>query len=130
MSLAGKLSSCVDIPTDLQLKFPCSYVPPHLVNSRGIMRAFERLGVDRILLVCSVGSLQKDTIPPHSIVMPNDYMAFWNTATFAENDKIGELVPSFDLDGRTSGLNALLDKGYDKKMNLVTDDVVYVQVQH
>lgn len=91
------------------------------------MSAFKRLGVNRILAVCSVGSLQKDKIPPHSIIMPDDYLSFWNTATFAEDSKIGELLPSFDMDGRTSGLNALMEAGYDKRMHLVTNGAVYVQ---
>jgi len=106
-----------------------SYVPPHAVNSHAFLKAFANTGVNRILLVCSVGSLRADKIPPHSIIMPNDYIALWNTATYATNSKLGELLPTFDLDGRVAGLNALREGGFDKKMNLVDDEAVYVQTR-
>jgi len=106
-----------------------SYVPPHAVNSHAFLKAFANAGVNRILLVCSVGSLRADKIPPHSIIMPNDYIALWNTTTYAQNSKLGELLPTFDMSGRESGLQALRDGGFDKKMNLVDDEAVYVQTR-
>ena len=43
--------------------------------------------------VCSVGSLVYGHIPPHSIIFPDDYLALWNMATYATDDKSGELLP-------------------------------------
>jgi purine nucleoside phosphorylase len=44
------------------------------------LQAFKQIGVTEVLQVCSVGSLVKGHIPPHSIIFPDDYIALWNMA--------------------------------------------------
>ncbi|MCQ8894807.1 MAG: MTAP family purine nucleoside phosphorylase [Methanolinea sp.] len=50
-------------------------LPPHRINYRAHLSALALLGVDRIVLIGSSGSLKKE-IPPGTIVIPTDYFSF------------------------------------------------------
>jgi len=49
--------------------------PPHKINYHANMKAFEILGVDKIVAISSVGSLRKE-IPVGSIIMPTNLLDF------------------------------------------------------
>mmetsp|Transcript_20370 Transcript_20370/g.50845 ORF Transcript_20370/g.50845 Transcript_20370/m.50845 type:complete len:330 (-) Transcript_20370:587-1576(-) len=106
-----------------------SYVPPHLVKAPAFLKAFKSIGVTEVLQVCSVGSLVKGHIPPHSIVFPDDYIALWNMATYATNDKSGELLPELDANSRAVALAAVKATDIPTKMKLVECGAVYVQTR-
>jgi len=48
-------------------------IPPHKVNYRANIWALKSLGVERILSVCAVGSLQRK-YPPGTIMFPNQFI--------------------------------------------------------
>ncbi len=50
-------------------------IPPHLVNSRANIWALKKLGVERIIGVCAVGSL-KEEYKPGEIVIPDQFIDF------------------------------------------------------
>mmetsp|Transcript_1479 Transcript_1479/g.3351 ORF Transcript_1479/g.3351 Transcript_1479/m.3351 type:complete len:339 (-) Transcript_1479:869-1885(-) len=106
-----------------------SYVPPHLVKAPAFLKAFKQIGVTEVLQVCSVGSLVKGHIPPHSIIFPDDYIALWNMATYATNDKSGELLPTLDMDSRAAALAAVHATDIPLRMKLVECGATYVQTR-
>ena len=108
-----------------------SYVPPHLVKAPAFLKAFKALGVDEVLQVCSVGSLVKGHIPPHSVIFPDDYIALWNMATYAVDDKSGELLPELDRESRAAALAAVRAHDIHTKYNmkLVDCGATYVQTR-
>ncbi|MBM3309060.1 MAG: MTAP family purine nucleoside phosphorylase [Candidatus Altiarchaeales archaeon] len=69
-------------------------IPPHKINHRANMQAFQELGVSKILAVCMTGSLKKKIKPP-VIVIPDDYVSFWNIPTFFD-DRIVHINPMLD----------------------------------
>ena len=60
--------------------------PPHMVNYRAHIRALEKLGVERLIATCAVGSL-RDDIPPGTFVLPDQYIDFTKNRryTFYDN---------------------------------------------
>ncbi|MEM0195229.1 MAG: S-methyl-5'-thioadenosine phosphorylase [Thermoplasmatales archaeon] len=50
-------------------------IPPHKVNYRANIYALNQLGVERIISISAVGSLQKD-IEPGTIVIPDQYFDY------------------------------------------------------
>lgn len=50
-------------------------IPPHKINYRANMKALEILGVERVLAVFTVGSLQRD-VPPRSFVALDQFLDF------------------------------------------------------
>jgi 5'-methylthioadenosine phosphorylase len=73
-------------------------IPPHMINHRANMLAFSKLGVDKILSITSVGSLKLE-LSPKEIIMPDDYINFWDIQTYFE-DKIRHIIPGLDLELR------------------------------
>ncbi len=69
-------------------------VPPHSIDHRAHISALKRRGVERIVAVASVGSLKANLLPG-TIVIPDDYINLFNTATFYD-DEIKPIVPGFD----------------------------------
>ena len=68
--------------------------PPHKINHKNNILSLKKKGVETIIGVCSVGSLKK-SIKPGSIVIPNDYINFFNIQTFYDNE-IKHITPSLD----------------------------------
>jgi len=68
--------------------------PPHRINYQASLAALMLAGVDRIVSIGSVGSLQL-SILPGSIVLPDDYLSFTSIPTLYDNT-IGHAVPSID----------------------------------
>lgn len=79
--------------------------------------------------MCSVGSLVKGHVPPHSIIFPDDYIALWNMATYATDDKSGELLPELDPGSRAAALAAVQATDIPRRMKLVECGAVYVQTR-
>jgi 5'-methylthioadenosine phosphorylase len=69
-------------------------VPPHKINHQANISAFMEKGIKKIIGVNSVGSLNFEIAPP-KILIPHDYINFWDVATFF-HDKIVHVVPGLD----------------------------------
>ena len=65
-------------------------VPPHRVNYRAHLKAFQLLGVDAVLAAYAVGSINTE-IPPLSLVVLDDFIDFTSgrMATFFEGGEHG-----------------------------------------
>src|SRR3989442_13934168 len=64
---------------------PAHTVPPHRVNHRANLWALRDAGADRIIATSSVGSL-KLPVRPGTLVVPHDYVAFWDIRTFYDTE--------------------------------------------
>ena len=72
--------------------------PPHQINHKANLAAMKILGVDRLIVIGSTGSM-KETIPPGSLVIPDDYFSPWDIPTLHDND-VFHIPPSIDPDLR------------------------------
>jgi 5'-methylthioadenosine phosphorylase len=81
-----------------------SYVPPHLIDHAANLRSLLAAGCDRVLAVCSVGSL-KEEIAVGSLICPDDFIALeLEITTF--DDARGHMPPGFDGEWRERVLAA------------------------
>ena len=55
-------------------------IPPHEINFKANINAFEKLGVERIISCCAVGSL-KEEYKPGDIVIPDQFIDWKKTMT-------------------------------------------------
>ncbi len=69
-------------------------IPPHMINNKANIFALKKLGVKKIIGVCSSGSLKK-SIKPGSFVVPHDYMNFSRVPTYFDR-KIVHATPGID----------------------------------
>jgi 5'-methylthioinosine phosphorylase len=74
------------------------YVLPHLVDHAANMRALRDAGCDRVLAICSVGSLREE-IPVGSLVCPDDFIALQLRLTALEG-AAAHMTPGFDPEWR------------------------------
>jgi 5'-methylthioadenosine phosphorylase len=85
------------------------YVPPHLIDHAANLRSLPAAGCDRVLAVCSVGSL-KEEIAVGSLVCPDDFIALQlGITTF--DDARGHMPPGFDGEWRERVLAASRSAG-------------------
>ncbi len=63
------------------------YLPPHMINHRANIAAFDKLDIKHILAISSVGSLKKDFIPGRFVV-PHDYINFNKMLTFFDKEPV------------------------------------------
>lgn len=68
--------------------------PPHKINHRAHIAALKLLGVDKLILIGSVGSMKAE-LSPGSIVIPNDYFCPWDIPSFYDKT-ISHAPPSVD----------------------------------
>ena len=68
--------------------------PPHSINHKANLAACKILGVDRLILIGSTGSM-KQAIRPGSLIIPDDYFCPWDIPTLHEND-IRHIPPVVD----------------------------------
>jgi 5'-methylthioadenosine phosphorylase len=88
---------------------PAAYVPPHLIDHEANLRSLLAAGCDRVLAVCSVGSL-KEEIAVGSLVCPDDFIALQlGITTF--DDARGHMPPGFDREWRRRVLAASRARG-------------------
>ena len=71
-----------------------SYTPAHLVDHARNLAALIAADCDRVLAVCSVGSLHSE-LGVGSLLCPSDFLAFGQVDA-AFDDERGHVVPSFD----------------------------------
>jgi 5'-methylthioadenosine phosphorylase len=81
-----------------------SYVPPNRIDHAANLRSLQSAGCDRVLAVCSVGSLKQE-IAVGTLVCPDDFIALQlGITTF--DDTRGHLPPGFDQEWRRRVLAA------------------------
>jgi 5'-methylthioadenosine phosphorylase len=76
-----------------------AYRLPHRIDHEANLRWLAERGCDRVLAVCSVGSLDAESIPVGSIVCPHDFIALQLTLTSLD-DARAHATPGFDLGWR------------------------------
>ncbi len=94
-----------------------AYVLPHRINHEANLRSLAKAGCDRVLSICSVGSLDAGLVVG-SFVCPHDFIALQVTVT-SFDDPRGHAMPGFDSVWRgelltaweTSGAGKLRDGG-------------------
>jgi len=84
--------------------------PPHRLNHRAHLAAMKILGVDRLIIIGSTGSMHDD-LPPGSIVVPDDFFSPWDISTLHKND-IVHTPPSVDA-GLREALLGIVPEGRD-----------------
>lgn len=99
------------------------YRPPHLINHRANIAAMLNEGVQRIVAVCSVGSLSED-IPIGTIVFPDDYFYMFGPPVSYFDDERAHIVPGIDLELRAQIIEALKEGGMP---GITGRSAVYVQ---
>jgi len=82
--------------------------PPHRIDHRAHLAAMKILGVDRIIVIGSTGSMH-DGLPPGSIVIPDDLFSPWDIPTLHDND-IFHIPPSIDA-GLREELSHIVPEG-------------------
>lgn len=75
-----------------------AYVLPHRIDHVANLRSLAAAGCDRVLAICSVGSLDAG-LPVGSFVCPHDFIALQLTVT-SFDDARGHAMPGFDPDWR------------------------------
>jgi len=81
-----------------------TYVLPHRIDHAANLRALAGAGCDRVLAVCSVGSLDAG-LGVGSFVCPHDFIALQATVT-SFDDARGHMTPGFDPSWRARVLAA------------------------
>jgi 5'-methylthioadenosine phosphorylase len=71
-----------------------SYTPAQLVDHPRNLAALQQAGCDRVLAICSVGSLQAE-LAVGSFLCPSDFLALGRVDA-AFDDERGHVVPAFD----------------------------------
>ncbi len=95
-------------------------IPPHRINHPANLSALKKLGISQIIGVNSSGSLRK-TLPPKSLMVPNDYINLWGIKTIYHNE-IRHVTPGLDEDVRALILRAAREARID-----VVDRGIYIQ---
>jgi 5'-methylthioadenosine phosphorylase len=96
------------------------YRPPHRVPHHAHVLAFQALGVDAVVGINSVGSLDLG-IGPGTVVVADDYLSAHPPPTFAEDERL-HIVPTLD-----AGLRALLLEAARATEGPVRDGGVYLE---
>lgn len=98
-----------------------SYTAPHKINHEENLRGLKEYGIERVIGICSVGSL-RENIKPGTFCIPSDYIDFWSRATIYNGDSAKHVVPELDED-----LQALIIDNLPKDEAICAADCVYVQ---
>lgn len=94
-----------------------AYLLPHRIDHAANLRSLAADGCDRVLAICSVGSLRAG-LPVGSFVCPHDFIALQTTVTTFDDSR-GHATPGFDpawreqvlATWRESGAGDLRDRG-------------------
>jgi len=70
-------------------------IPPHMINHRANILALKKSGVNDIIGIGSCGSL-KASIRPPAIIIPHDYINFWDIGNLYDN-RVIHITPKFSL---------------------------------
>lgn len=97
-------------------------IPPHKINHQANMAAFKEFGIENIVGVSSVGSLN-EKIKPGSIMIPDDYINLLGADTIF-NEALVHITPVID-----ENLRDLIIRSA-KKMNIpIIENGVYFQTK-
>jgi 5'-methylthioadenosine phosphorylase len=77
---------------------PEGYLPPHRIDHEANLRSLADAGCERVLAVCSVGSLKRE-IPVGSFICPDDFIALQLLIT-SFDDARGHMAPEFEPEWR------------------------------
>ena len=69
-------------------------IPPHKINHRANLAALREMDVQEVIGINSTGSLKK-SMPPGTIVIPDDYIALWNIPTLFD-DRAVHITPTLN----------------------------------
>ncbi|OPY77028.1 MAG: S-methyl-5'-thioinosine phosphorylase [Syntrophorhabdus sp. PtaU1.Bin058] len=69
-------------------------VPPHTINHRANILALQKVGVQKIVSINSVGSL-KTSIRPGTLLIPDDFLSVWNIPAFSDTE-MRFFIPQMD----------------------------------
>lgn len=83
---------------------PGAYVLPHRIDHEANLRSLAEAGCDRVLAICSVGSLDPE-LGVGSVVCPHDFIALQVTVTTFEDPR-AHMTVGFDPDWRGEVLAA------------------------
>ena len=73
-------------------------IPPHKINHQANLAALKEMDVQEVIGINSTGSLKK-SIPPGTIVVPDDYIALWNVPTVFD-DRAVHITPTLSEEMR------------------------------
>lgn len=95
-------------------------IPAHKVNHLANIWALKGVGAGRIISTSSVGSLKRK-IKPRSVIVPHDYISFWNIPSYF-NERVVHITPSLD-----NGLRKkIISSARKLKLNVI-ERGIYVQ---
>ncbi len=97
-------------------------IPPHRVNHRANVQALAAAGVERLVLVASVGSLRPSLRPP-AVMLLSDFASPFDVPTF-HDDRIVHITPVL-----SERMRRALREGADAEGVTVVDGGVYVQMR-
>jgi 5'-methylthioadenosine phosphorylase len=86
-----------------------AYVLPHRIDHAANLRSLAEVGCDRVLSICSVGSLDAN-LGVGSFVCPHDFIALQVTVTTFDDPR-GHAMPGFDAAWRAEILAAWEESG-------------------
>jgi 5'-methylthioadenosine phosphorylase len=86
-----------------------AYVLPHRIDHAANLRSLAEAGCDRVLAICSTGSLGPD-LDVGSFVCPHDFIALQTTVTTFDDPR-GHAMPGFDPEWRGRVLAAWSGSG-------------------
>lgn len=86
-----------------------AYVLPHRIDHAANLRALAEAGCDRVLAICSTGSLGPD-LEVGGFVCPHDFIALQTTVTIFDDPR-GHAMPGFDPEWRARVLAAWSEGG-------------------
>ncbi len=101
---------------------PEGYRAPHEIDHQSNILALEKLNVDQVMGIHSVGTLTNQ-IPPGTFAIPHDFLNLWQTYTFYP-DRRGHSVAAFDNVLRKRIREALKQKNIG-----FSEEAVYVQTR-
>lgn len=99
------------------------YTPAHRIDHHANIRALCESGCDRVLALCSVGSLRPDW-PVGTIVCPDDFIAPHVNPTY-HTGAAGHVVPAIDTDWRRH----VVDVWSSTTDTLLLDGATYAQTR-
>lgn len=85
-----------DIPLIQRHDSPQGYRAPHAINHQANISALKQSGVEKIIAMNSVGSLNPEIVPG-SFVIPDDFIDPWSATTFYDDERshgVAEFSPT------------------------------------
>jgi 5'-methylthioadenosine phosphorylase len=97
-------------------------IPPHRLNHRANIHALRSAGVQKVVLVCSAGSMREGIEPP-TVVLVDDFSSPFTIPTFYD-EEIEHIAPVLSDEMRSKLVIVAAEEGIN-----VLDGAVYVQTR-